>query len=280
MNIAMPDHHPSGAVPAELLEAARAVALACADAARPIVRRYFRETIGAEMKGDDSPVTIADREAEQAMRAVITKAFPAHDLLGEEYGSGADAGSDWQWVLDPIDGTRAFITGRPTFGTLIALLHKGRPVLGVLDQPVLGERWIGIEGRRTEFSSPIGGRIGPRALRDLAAAELSCTSPDILSDDAKPRFANLGRQVRRVSWGGDCYAYGLLALGQIDVVAECTMKVWDWAALVPIVAGAGGIMTDWRGRPLDASGDGTVLALGDPALLDTAVAALAPLSSV
>jgi myo-inositol-1(or 4)-monophosphatase len=194
-------------------------------------------------------------------------------VLGEEFGLDRSA-SRMRWVLDPVDGTRAFITGRPTFGTLIGLLDNDRPILGVIDQPVTGERWIGAVGRPTTFRGPLGGRAGCRRCPTLADAELSCTSPEMLGDDA-PRWRRLAGAVRRNYWGGDCYAYGLLALGQIDVIAECDMKLWDWAALVAVVEGAGGRVTDWDGQPLQPDSDGRVLAVGDPALLPQAVALLA-----
>jgi myo-inositol-1(or 4)-monophosphatase len=177
-------------------------------------------------------------------------------------------------VLDPIDGTRAFITGRPVFGTLVALLEDGRPILGVIDQPVTGERWIGAAGRETVFRGKMGGAAGCRSCATLGEAELSCTGPGMLGTDM-PRWQHLADAVRRVSWGGDCYAYGLLALGHIDVIAEVTMKPWDWAALVPVIEGAGGRITDWSGQPLRQDGDGRVLAVGDPGLLDAAIARLA-----
>ncbi|MBM3096486.1 inositol monophosphatase family protein [Gluconobacter cerinus] len=250
-----------------VLEKALVVAEACADAARETVIPHFRTSLQADAKSDDSPVTVADRAAEKVMRSILEDALPEHAILGEESGMSGHKG-DWLWVLDPIDGTRAFLTGRPTFGTLISLFHKGRPVLGLIDQPLTGERWIGLAGQRTRFvSTRLPGQIGTRACPVLGQAELSCTSPEIMTPDHAPRFANLQKQVRRTSWGGDCYAYGLLALGQIDVIAECTMNPWDWGALVPVIEGAGGSITDWQGKPLSLESDGTVLACGNPALL-------------
>jgi histidinol phosphatase-like enzyme (inositol monophosphatase family) len=244
-----------------------------ADRAGEVIRPYFRAALEADQKYDLSPVTIADRNAEQAMRALIAEHAPTHGIHGEEFGL-ENPDSPYRWVLDPIDGTRAFITGRPLFGTLIGLLHEGRPILGIIDQPVTGERWIGIEGQPTRFTGPFGGTAGTRACGSVATAELSATSPDMLAE-ALPRFQNLARASRRVTWGGDCYAYGLLALGQIDVIAERDLKIWDWAALVPIIEGAGGRITDWQGHALREGGPGEALAVGDPRLLPQAVAALA-----
>jgi myo-inositol-1(or 4)-monophosphatase len=207
------------------------------------------------------------------MRAVLRERFPSHGILGEEFGL-EQPDSALRWVLDPIDGTRAFITGRPTFGVLIALLDSDRPILGVIDQPLTGERWVGAAGRPTMFRGPMGGRIGCRPCPALGHAELSCTSPEMLEGGDMPRWRRLAAKVRRNYWGGDCYAYGLLALGQIDIIAESDMKIWDWAPLVAVVEGAGGRVTDWNGDPLHPDGDGRVLAVGDPALLPLAVAEL------
>ena len=247
----------------------RRAALAAADAAGTVIRRYFRATLATERKADESPVTLADRQAEQAMRTSLADTCPGHGIHGEEFGlDNPDA--DYRWVLDPIDGTRAFITGRPTFGTLIALLRDGAPVLGIIDQPVTGERWIGLAGEPTCFTGPFGGTPRTRACPSLAQAELSCTSPELLGPHEEA-WRQLAGQVARISWGGDCYAYGLLALGLIDVIAECDLKVWDWAALLPVVEGAGGCMRGWRGESLTMQGDGRVLAVGNPGLLQQTV---------
>jgi histidinol phosphatase-like enzyme (inositol monophosphatase family) len=250
-----------------------AAAEAAADVAGAVVRPFFRAGVAADLKADRSPVTIADRTAEQAMRAVLGERFPEHGVLGEEFGLDRPE-ARLRWVLDPIDGTRAFITGRPTFGTLIALLDEDRPILGVIDQPVTGERWVGVAGQATVFRGPLGGRIGCRPCSDLAAAELSCTSPGMFDAADTVRWDRLSAAVRRNYWGGDCYAYGLLALGQIDIVAEADMKLWDWAALVVVIEGAGGRVTDWSGQPLRVGGDGRVLAVGDLTLLPQVVALL------
>jgi histidinol phosphatase-like enzyme (inositol monophosphatase family) len=225
----------------------------------------FRGAVAADLKADQSPVTLADRDAEQVMRAILTERCPDCGILGEEFGLERPS-ARLRWVLDPIDGTRAFITGRPTFGTLIALFREGRPILGIIDQPVTRERWIGAIGRPTLFHGPFGGRAGCRPCPSLADAELSCTSPEMFGPDT-PRWERLRQSVRRNSWGGDCYAHGLVALGQIDIVAESDMKVWDWGALVPVIEGAGGSVTDWHGQPLMAEGDGRVLSVGDKGLL-------------
>ncbi len=245
---------------------------AAADVAGAVIRPFFRAGIGADMKTDASPVTIADRTAEQAMRAVLSERCPGHGILGEEFGlQNADA--RLRWVLDPIDGTRAFITGRPTFGTLIALLDGDTPIIGIIDQPVTGERWVGAAGQTTTFTGPMGGRVGARACSAMSAAELSSTTPHMF-DEATARWDALRAATGRTYYGGDCYSYGLLALGQIDIVVEAGNKVWDWAALVPVVEGAGGRVTDWAGGKLHPDGDGRVIAVGDPALLKPTIAIL------
>jgi len=256
-----------------LPEGALAAAEAAADLAGAAIRPLFRSALLVEAKGDASPVTEADRAAEQAMRGLLRERFPDHGILGEEFGAER-AEAEWLWVLDPIDGTRAFVTGRPLFGTLVGLLHRNRPVLGLIDQPGIGERWIGVAGQPTRFRSPLGGAPRCRPCAGLDAAELSCTSPDIFGAESRPGFERLRATARRVTWGGDCYAYGLLALGLVDVVAEAGMQPWDWAALVPVVEGAGGSLSGWNGEPLALDGDGRVLALGDPGLLSEAVALL------
>lgn len=248
------------------------VAQEAADAAGAAIRPWYRRPLAAELKADRSPVTLADHAAEAAMRAVLERHVPEHGILGEEAGLVRPE-SRLRWVIDPIDGTRAFITGRPLFGTLVALLDDETPILGVLDQPILGERWIGVRGEATRFTGAHG-RAGCRPCPRLADAELGCTSPDMLTGTARTGFARLQAAAKRTSWGGDCYGYGLVALGLLDIVAEADLKIWDWAALVPIIEGAGGRMTGWDGQPLRADGDGRALAVGDPALLAEAVARL------
>ncbi|WP_026299659.1 inositol monophosphatase family protein [Elioraea tepidiphila] len=253
------------------LDAALRAAERAADAAAAAIRPWFRASLAIERKGDESPVTAADRAAEQAMRAVLAEAFPGHGILGEEFGEDRP-GASLQWVLDPIDGTKSFVTGRPTYGSLIALLEDGVPVLGVMSQPSIGERWIGMRGRPTTFFSPIGGPAVARcrACPSLAEAQLSLTTLDVFTPETRAQWDRLAGRVAQVTWGGDCYAHGLMALGLIDLVAETTYKIWDWAALVPIIEGAGGVITDWSGRALRPGADGSVLAAGDAALHEAA----------
>jgi histidinol phosphatase-like enzyme (inositol monophosphatase family) len=250
-----------------------ALANRLADAAGAAIGPYWRGEIGLEAKGDASPVTLADRAAEEAMRRILTAEASRDGIEGEEFGIERE-GASRRWVLDPIDGTTSFVAGRPIFGTLIALLSDGFPVLGVIDQPILGERWVGAMGRGTTFN---GTEVRTRRCRELADALLATTSPSLFDDHAAGHFMALAGKTahRRMIWGGDCYNYGLLASGQIDLVCEAGLKLHDFAALVPVVEGAGGTMVDWNGEPLYAGSEGHVIALGDPARLEDVVEALA-----
>jgi inositol-phosphate phosphatase/L-galactose 1-phosphate phosphatase/histidinol-phosphatase len=242
-----------------------------ADAAGAVIRPLFRAENGLEIKDDLSPVTRADREAEAAMRRLLRAECPRDGIVGEEHGI-EEGTSGRQWVLDPIDGTRAFIAGRPIFGTLIALLEDGWPVLGVIDQPILTERWIGVTGRPTEFN---GQPAHARRCRELKDALLATTSPALFADDELHAFEHLDAAVRSTVLGGDCYNYGTLASGWLDIVVEAGLKLHDFAALVPVVEGAGGVMCDWAGDPLHAGSMGQVIACGDPARVEDVLEALA-----
>jgi histidinol phosphatase-like enzyme (inositol monophosphatase family) len=242
-----------------------------ADAAGAAIHPYFRAAHGLETKDDASPVTLADREAEAAMRRLIEARFPEDAIIGEEYGV-REGTSGRAWVLDPIDGTRAFITGRPIFGTLIALVIEGWPMLGVIDQPILGERWLGSIGRPTTLN---GKPAATRACRELKDALLATTSPALFGDDQLHAFEHLDGAVRSTVLGGDCYNYACVASGWLDIVVEAGLKIHDFAALVPVVEGAGGRMCDWQGDPLTADSIGEVIAAGDPARIEDILEALA-----
>ena len=242
-----------------------------ADAAGAVARRYFRRRIAVDDKDDASPVTIADREAEAAMRALIEERFPDHGIFGEEHGR-VRADADYVWVLDPIDGTKSFICGAPLFGTLIALTWRGHPVLGVIDQPIARERWVGAEGQSSTFN---GAAARTRRRAELREATLFCTTPDMFAGADAEAFQRLKTAVKLTRYGMDCYAYGLLASGFVDLVVESGLKPYDYCALVPVIAGAGGVMTDWQGGELGIGSDGRVVACGDPALAADARARLA-----
>ncbi len=241
-----------------------------ADTSGEVIRRYYRRPIAVDRKADDSPVTIADREAETALRRLIETTYPDHGVVGEEQDDVRED-AEFVWVLDPIDGTRSFITGKPLFGTLIALCHANVPVIGVIDQPVSGERWLGCAGRPTL----LGDRpVATRACGELADAVLFTTGREWYGETALTAFKRLESRVRITQYSADCYAFALLATGFVDLVSECSMHNHDIAALVPVVEGAGGIMTDWQGRSLDLRRAGCVLATGDPSLHETALAVL------
>ena len=254
------------------LDAELALAVRLAEAARSEIVPHFRQGLAAERKADASPVTLADRAAEAAMRALIAAEMPQDGIIGEEFGTH-EGTSGRSWVLDPIDGTTGFLAGRPLFGTLIALVVDGWPVLGIIDQPILKERWIGVAGKPTTFN---GTKVQTRTTTALSGASLATTGPHYFTGSDGEHFMALAAQTdhKRMVMGGDCYNYAMLASGHLDLVCEAGLKLHDWAALVPVVEGAGGMICDWHGDPLHAGSDGHVLALGDPARLEDALSAL------
>ncbi|MGE0714179.1 MAG: histidinol-phosphatase [Alphaproteobacteria bacterium] len=238
---------------------AAALAQRLADAAGAVIRPHFRTPVAVDDKADSSPVTIADRDSEAAMRRLIEDAFPDHGILGEEHGSKA-TDAEFVWVLDPIDGTKAFISGVPVFGTLIALLRDGRPILGVIDQPISRERWVGISGVGTTLN---GRPVHTRACPTLDRATLFATAPDMFKGADVDAFERLRRSVKLMRWGTDCYATAMVASGFADLVVEASLQPYDYCALVPVIEGAGGIATDWQGRPLTLGSDGRSAIAGD-----------------
>ncbi len=241
-----------------------------ADAAGQVIRPHFRRLDAIELKADATPVTVADKAAELAMRELLARERPADGILGEEFEPVACT-SGWLWVLDPIDGTKAFTAGKPLFTTLIALVEEDRPRLGCIDQPFLRERWIG-DGQNATF----GGReVVRKTPPPLERAVLSSTAPEMFQDEAdRAAVARLQRATAYTSWGGDAYAYGLLALGSIDIVVEAGLKPFDLAPLAPIIEAVGGKVTDWQGRPLSLASDGRILAAGSALLHEQALKAL------
>lgn len=247
-----------------------------ADASRAVIMPYFRTAMPVDDKADlwggakgYDPVTEADKGAEAAIRALIEAEYPGHGILGEEYG--AKAGTEpFTWVLDPIDGTRAFITGLPLWGTLIALNDGKAPVIGVMDQPFTGERYIG---------NPNGAFLGARKLKTracptLSHARLMTTSPHLFrTPETLAAFNRVAEKAQLVRYGGDCYAYAMIAAGQVDAVIETNLEAYDIQALIPIVQGAGGLVTSWTGG--DAQAGGSVVATGDARLHAEILALLA-----
>ena len=243
-----------------------------------VILPFFRSSIGAEDKsrgGVFDPVTEADRAAETAMRRLISQTFPAHGVIGEEYGDDR-AEAEYVWVLDPIDGTKSFISGLPTWGTLIGLMHNGRPVYGMMSQPFTRERYSG-DGKRARLRTLAAMRgDGPptewatrtlrtRSCASLAQATLMTTSPALIRDDSdRAAYRKVEAGARLTRYGADCYAYCALAAGFVDLVIETNLKPHDVVALVPVVEGAGGVMTTWDGE--NAAKGGRILAAGDPRL--------------
>jgi histidinol phosphatase-like enzyme (inositol monophosphatase family) len=257
----------------------REVAEQLADLARKTVRPYFRSGLSVEAKGTAGfdPVTEADRQAETVMRERLEVVFPEHGIIGEEHGKLRPE-SRWQWVLDPIDGTRAFIMGSPLFGTLIALLEDGEPLVGVIDASVQGERWIGVRGQGAsyvrEYPEPLNLQLQTSQTTELGQALIGSTDPSMFSGAQWERVQRLYEKTRMRRYGGDCYLYGMLALGCVDVVVEANLASYDVMALIPVVQEAGGVVTDWSGNTVTLAWDGTLLASANPALHEQALAAL------
>lgn len=230
-----------------------------ADEAGNIIRPYFRAKIDVKHKSDASPVTIADRAVEQHLRTIIEEKRPEDGIIGEEFGTKPSQ-NGYDWVLDPIDGTKSFISGRPSFGTLIALCENGIPILGIIDQPILKERWIGATGQKTTFN---GKPVQTRPCQNLSEARLISTHP-IMNEN----WQDMDEASDFYIWGGDCYSFGLLASGYLDAAIESHLGTYDFCALPPIIEGAGGHMCDWNGNQLTTKSDGRVLAVGDASLKD------------
>ena len=241
-----------------------------ADLSAAQILPHFRnlDSVSNKAEGADfDPVTIADREAEKTIRAAIGQAYPGHGIVGEEFGDSG-GGDDFRWIIDPIDGTRAFIMGSPLWGTLIGLLESGRPVLGLMNQPFTGERFWGETGG-AHYRGPGGERVlTTRACPALDQATLTTTSPDLLGAGfERERFEAVSECVLERRFGGDCYSYCLLAAGHLDLVIETGLKPHDIVALIPIVEQAGGRVSQWDGS--DAAAGGRIVASGDPKLHET-----------
>jgi myo-inositol-1(or 4)-monophosphatase len=232
---------------------------------------FFRTSLSIDNKSvaqDFDPVTEADRAAEAVMRRLIKANFPQHGIVGEEFGNERED-AEYVWVLDPIDGTKSFIAGFPIWGTLIALLHKGMPVFGMMHQPYIGERFSGDNGS-ANYSGPSGERrLTVRRCASLKEATAYTTSPLLMNAADRAQFAKIESAVKLTRYGGDCYSYCMLAAGHLDLVVETELKPYDIAALIPIITGAGGIVTTWDGRP--AQNGGRIVAAGDPRVHEAAM---------
>ncbi len=241
-----------------------------ADKARTITSHWFRADMEVDAKEDRTPVTIADQQTELAIREIILERHPDHGFYGEETGIMI-SDSEWQWVIDPIDGTKCFATGMPTFGTLISLIHNQEPVIGLIDHPILDERWIGVSGRTTTHN---GLPCATRSNDTLQSATVYTTTTDMFNEKNGKVADRFTRSCKFRVFGGDCYGYGLLASGFNDLVCEADLKPYDYFALVPVVTGAGGCITDWQGNKLTLDSFGEVLASANPTLHQQAINAL------
>jgi myo-inositol-1(or 4)-monophosphatase len=242
-----------------------------ASASGETILPFFRTSLSIENKNPGhelDPVTEADRAAEAVMRRLIKANFPKHGIVGEEFGDEAPD-AEYVWVLDPIDGTKSFISGLPIWGTLIALLHHGVPAFGMMHQPFIGERFTGDGGAAT-YNGPSGKRqLSVRRCSALADATLFTTSPRLMNEADRASFERVEAKARLSRYGGDCYAYCMLAAGHLDLVVETELKAYDIAALVPIITGAGGVVTTWAGEP--AQHGGRIIAAGDPRVHEAAL---------
>jgi myo-inositol-1(or 4)-monophosphatase len=227
------------------------------------IRPFFRTSLGIDNKsgtGSFDPVTAADRAAETAMRVLIRRTFPEHGIIGEEFGDER-TDAEYVWVIDPIDGTKSFIAGMPAWGTLIALTRMGEPVFGMMHQPFIGERFTG-DGGAAHYRGPAGDRdLAVRPCARIEDAILFTTSPLLMNEQDRAAFRHVEEAVRLSRYGGDCYAYCMLAAGHLDLVIETELKPHDVIPLIPIIAGAGGLITTWEGG--GAEGGGRIIAAGD-----------------
>lgn len=252
---------------------------ALADEARAIARKYFSEPPSMEQKADRTPVTQADRDIEVALVASIRRAFPEHGIVGEEFGEQSATAvqtsvDKYTWIVDPVDGTGSFAVGSPLFGTLIGVLRNGAPWVGAIEMPILGERWIG----SVAGSFLNGRRVASSTCQSLAEAKLCTTSPDIFDVQGRKDFERVASQVALRRYGGDCYNYALLATGRVDLVIEAGLQPYDYLPIVPVIEAAGGVITDWEGRPLGRRSNGRVVAAGTEALHRQALASLQPVA--
>jgi myo-inositol-1(or 4)-monophosphatase len=246
-----------------------------ASVAGEAIRPFFRTALGVQNKSGTrgfDPVTEADRAAETAMRRLIHNTFPAHGIIGEEFGDER-ADATYVWVLDPIDGTKSFIAGLPAWGTLIGLLKDGVPVYGMMHQPFIGERFTG-DGASARYRGPAGDRkLAARNCRALADALLLTTSPLLMSGEERRCFERVEQEVQLSRYGGDCYAYCMVAAGYVDLVIEAGLNRYDVMPLIPIIEGAGGIVTTWTGE--SAADGGRIIAAGDKRVHEQALKRLA-----
>jgi len=227
-----------------------------ADESAKVIMEYFRQTLTIENKDDDTPVTIADKKSELKIRELINKSYPSHGILAEEFDN-TNLDSEYIWVIDPIDGTRSFIAGHKDFGTLIALLYKKKPILGIINCPAHNERWIGIENQITTLN---GKKIKTSQKKSIEDCYTITTGLYLEDEIFRNAFENIIKKSKDYILRGDCYMYGMLSSGLVDIVFEDTLKAHDYMALVPVIQGAGGIISDKFNNPITLDSDGSVLA--------------------
>ena len=227
---------------------------------RPIAKNYFRSVDKVERKYDDSPVTIADKLIEKKLREILEKEFPSLSIFGEEYGGSLV--EETGWCIDPIDGTRAFIAGKPVFGTLVALCDNGLPLVGLIDMPCLDEMYIGYcdTSQKNSFVTLNGSGISASEKTELSQALIATSSPAIFTEKGFQKFQQLSDKCKDTYFGGDCHNYALLASGHIDIVMEHQLAPYDMMALVPILLASGAVVTDWSGQPIRTQNSGEILA--------------------
>jgi len=237
------------------------------DASRAYIREYTRKPFNFEVKTDGSPVTSVDKAAEDKIREIITAEHPDHGMIGEERKAYAPD-SEFVWTIDPIDGTLPFLAGIPVFGTLLALLHNGIPVLGFIDMPMTGERWIGAEGLKTTQN---GKPVHSRPCADLSMALMATSNPDYYDRTNTPALERLKNATRFAVYGGSCMFYAQIASGRVDLCIDVQFAIWDYLALVPVVQGAGGLFTTWEGRIAGLHSGNQYIASGDPRIHEQAL---------
>jgi histidinol phosphatase-like enzyme (inositol monophosphatase family) len=243
--------------------------LGLANISRPIIKQWFGSAPDIEIKADSSPVTIADKAVEAALRAVIATRFPGDDILGEEHPvMRGDGSTGYQWVIDPIDGTKAFICGKPTFGTLVGLVKDNRPIAGLCDMPMLDEAYVGVG----DCCFMNGNRVTVGGATALLGARLATTSPQAFSDHGLAIFNRISAEVGITSYGGDCHNYALLAAGHLDLVIEDSLAAHDIMGVVPVIESAGGIVTDFAGVTVRYPETTSLLCAATPALHAAALA--------
>jgi len=227
-----------------------------ADESEKILMRYFRSKINIQSKKDNTPVTVADTESESLIRNLIARKYPKHGILGEEYENNYN-NEEFTWVIDPIDGTRSFIAGHKDFGTLIALLHNEKPILGIINCPAHNERWVGIKNKNTKLNGKNTNTSEKKKIEDCYIMTSGLYFDD---KEFKINFDKLRKKTKFCKFGGDCYMYGMLASGLVDIVIEDTLKIHDYMALIPVIKGAGGVVTDKFGKDISLNSDGSLVA--------------------